>query len=55
MAAATGPALVSATHFPDAGQFNIRGLKNGKVMQECQLTYVSSASVLLSFQLPTGN
>lgn len=45
MAAATGPALVSAAHFPDAGQFKIRGLKNGKIMQECQLTYVCSASV----------
>lgn len=35
----TGPAIVSAAHFPDASQFKIRGLKNGSVMQDCQLTY----------------
>lgn len=35
-----GPAIVSAAQFPDASKFQIRGLKNGNVLQDCPLTYV---------------
>jgi 2-keto-4-pentenoate hydratase/2-oxohepta-3-ene-1,7-dioic acid hydratase in catechol pathway len=39
-----GPVLVSAALLPDASKLQIRGLKNGRVMQDCPLTYVISAS-----------
>lgn len=39
-----GPVLVSATLIPDASKLQIRGLKNGSVMQNCPLTYVIFAS-----------
>ena len=32
-----GPAVVSARTMPDAAKFHIRGLKNGRVMQDCSL------------------
>jgi 2-keto-4-pentenoate hydratase/2-oxohepta-3-ene-1,7-dioic acid hydratase in catechol pathway len=35
-----GPVLVSAALIPDASKFHIRGLKSGRVMQDCDLTYV---------------
>lgn len=37
-----GPAIVSASLFPDAAKFTIRGVKNGNVLQDCPLTYVHS-------------
>ncbi|KAH8431900.1 fumarylacetoacetate hydrolase family protein [Aspergillus melleus] len=55
-----GPALVSAAHFPDVSKFQIRGLKNGKVMQDCPLTdLIFSVPKLVSFlsqgtTLPAG-
>ena len=30
-----GPVLASAAAVPDPGQLRIRGLKNGRVLQEC--------------------
>jgi hypothetical protein len=33
-----GPVLVSAALMPDASKFQIRGLKSGRVMQDCPLT-----------------
>ena len=33
-----GPVLVSAALIPDASKFQIRGLKSGRVMQDCPLT-----------------
>lgn len=35
-----GPTLVSAALIPDASKLHIRGLKSGRVMQDCPLTYV---------------
>ncbi|KAE8419410.1 hypothetical protein BDV36DRAFT_251548 [Aspergillus pseudocaelatus] len=55
-----GPALVSAALFPDASKFQIRGLKNGKVLQDCPLTdLIFSVPKLVSFlsqgtTLPAG-
>lgn len=43
----SGPAIVSTSLFPDATKFTIRGLKNGRVLQDCPLTYVTSTSFLL--------
>jgi hypothetical protein len=37
----TGPVLVSAALIPDATKLHIRGLKSGRVMQDCPLTYVN--------------
>ena len=40
-----GPVLASAALIPDVSKLQIRGLKNGNVMQEyCPLTYVIFAS-----------
>ncbi|KAE8381065.1 hypothetical protein BDV26DRAFT_256039 [Aspergillus bertholletiae] len=55
-----GPVLVSAALFPDASKFQIRGLKNGKVLQDCPLTdLIFSVPKLVSFlsqgtTLPAG-
>ncbi|KAJ1714892.1 fumarylacetoacetate (FAA) hydrolase [Aspergillus oryzae] len=55
-----GPTLVSAALFPDASKFQIRGLKNGKVLQDCPLTdLIFSVPKLVSFlsqgtTLPAG-
>ncbi|OJJ43253.1 hypothetical protein ASPZODRAFT_74756 [Penicilliopsis zonata CBS 506.65] len=55
-----GPALVSTAHFADASKFQIRGLKNGRVMQDCPLTdLIFSVPKLVSFlsqgtTLPAG-
>lgn len=35
-----GPVLVSAALVPETSKFHIRGLKSGRVMQDCDLTYV---------------
>ncbi|KAF5627233.1 bifunctional 4-hydroxyphenylacetate degradation enzyme [Fusarium tjaetaba] len=35
-----GPTLVSTSEIPDPSKLHIRGLKNGKVMQDCSLEYV---------------
>ncbi|KAL4890513.1 hypothetical protein BDV59DRAFT_90701 [Aspergillus ambiguus] len=55
-----GPVLVSSSQFPDASKFQIRGLKNGKVLQDCPLTdLIFSVPKLVSFlsqgtTLPAG-
>ncbi|KAB8233487.1 hypothetical protein ETB97_000677 [Aspergillus alliaceus] len=55
-----GPALVSAALFTDASKFHIRGLKNGKVLQDCPLTdLIFNVPKLVSFlsqgtTLPAG-
>ncbi|GAB1211565.1 hypothetical protein ATERTT37_000688 [Aspergillus terreus] len=55
-----GPVLVSSAQFPDASKFKIRGLKNGKVLQDCPLTdLIFSVPKLVSFlsqgtTLPAG-
>ncbi|PLB37297.1 fumarylacetoacetate hydrolase family protein [Aspergillus candidus] len=55
-----GPVLVSAAYFPDASKFHIRGLKNGKAVQDCPLTdLIFSVPKLISFlsqgtTLPAG-
>ncbi|KAA8643626.1 hypothetical protein EYZ11_009776 [Aspergillus tanneri] len=55
-----GPVLVSAALMPDACQFQIRGLKNGKVLQNCPLTdLIFNVPKLVSFlsqgtTLPAG-
>ncbi|KAJ5502529.1 hypothetical protein N7463_005403 [Penicillium fimorum] len=55
-----GPVLVSATLIPDASKLQIRGLKNGNVMQNCPLTdLIFSVPQLISFlsqgtTLPAG-
>jgi 2-keto-4-pentenoate hydratase/2-oxohepta-3-ene-1,7-dioic acid hydratase in catechol pathway len=52
-----GPTLVSAKEIPDVSKLQIKGLKNGNVMQDCQLTYVpfSLSHFLQPFQpLPFG-
>ncbi|KAF9886614.1 hypothetical protein FE257_011254 [Aspergillus nanangensis] len=55
-----GPVIVSAAQFPDASKFQIRGLKNGKVLQECPLTdLIFNVPQLVSFlsqgtTLPAG-
>jgi len=36
----TGPTLVSAALISDASKLHIRGIKSGRVMQDCPLTYV---------------
>lgn len=36
-----GPVVVSQKLIGDAGKFRVRGLKNGKVMQDCGIEYVS--------------
>lgn len=48
-----GPAIVSASHFPDVTKFTIRGLKNGRVVQNlCPLSYVIPAIQYHSSPLP---
>ncbi|KAJ5994191.1 hypothetical protein N7451_009915 [Penicillium sp. IBT 35674x] len=55
-----GPVLVSAALMPDASKFKIRGLKSGRVMQDCPLTdLIFSVPKLISFlsqgtTLPAG-
>ncbi|PYH99954.1 hypothetical protein BO71DRAFT_368135 [Aspergillus ellipticus CBS 707.79] len=55
-----GPVLVSAAQIPDASKFQIRGTKNGKVLQDCPLTdLIFSVPQLVSFlsqgtTLPAG-
>ncbi|KAI9931492.1 hypothetical protein ASPWEDRAFT_37696 [Aspergillus wentii DTO 134E9] len=55
-----GPTLVSAAQLKDASQFKIRGLKNGKVLQDCPLTdLIFNVPKLISFltqgtTLPAG-
>ncbi|KAJ5623949.1 hypothetical protein N7510_000258 [Penicillium lagena] len=55
-----GPVLVSAALIPDASKFHIRGLKSGRVMQDCDLTdLIFSVPQLISFlsqgtTLPAG-
>ncbi|KAJ5925383.1 hypothetical protein N7454_008022 [Penicillium verhagenii] len=55
-----GPVLVSAALMPDASKFKIRGLKSGRVMQDCPLTdLIFSVPQLISFlsqgtTLPAG-
>lgn len=52
--------LVSAALMPDASKFKIRGLKSGRVMQDCPLTdLIFSVPKLISFlsqgtTLPAG-
>lgn len=38
-----GPTLVSTSEIPDPSKLHIRGLKNGKVLQDCSLEYVPSS------------
>ncbi|KAF7586565.1 hypothetical protein BBP40_008664 [Aspergillus hancockii] len=55
-----GPTLVSSALIPDASKFQIRGLKNGKALQDCPLTdLIFSVPQLVSFlsqgtTLPAG-
>ncbi|KAF9249388.1 hypothetical protein DTO013E5_2793 [Penicillium roqueforti] len=55
-----GPVLVSAALVPDASKLQIRGLKNGNIMQNCPLTdLIFSVPQLISFlsqgtTLPAG-
>ncbi|KAJ5115289.1 hypothetical protein NUU61_001048 [Penicillium alfredii] len=55
-----GPVLASAALIPDASRFQIRGLKSGRVMQDCPLTdLIFSVPQLVSFltqgtTLPAG-
>ncbi|CAI7649742.1 hypothetical protein N7509_008799 [Penicillium cosmopolitanum] len=55
-----GPTLVSAALIPDASKLHIRGLKSGRVMQDCPLTdLIFSVPQLVSFlsqgtTLPAG-
>ncbi|KAJ0419466.1 hypothetical protein BJY00DRAFT_302197 [Aspergillus carlsbadensis] len=55
-----GPTLVSAKEVPDVSKLQIKGLKNGNVMQDCQLTdLIFSVPKLVSFlsqgtTLPAG-
>ncbi|KAJ5754058.1 uncharacterized protein N7511_008211 [Penicillium nucicola] len=55
-----GPVLVSAALIPDASKLHIRGLKSGRVMQDCPLTdLIFSVPQLISFlsqgtTLPAG-
>lgn len=55
-----GPVLASAALVPDVGKLHIRGLKNGKVAQDCPLTdLVFNVPQLVSFlsqgtTLPAG-
>ncbi|KAJ6116008.1 hypothetical protein N7523_006425 [Penicillium sp. IBT 18751x] len=55
-----GPVLVSAALMPDASKFQIRGLKSGRVMQDCPLTdLIFTVPQLVSFlsqgtTLPAG-
>ncbi|GIJ84719.1 hypothetical protein Asppvi_003570 [Aspergillus pseudoviridinutans] len=55
-----GPVLVSSSLIPDASKLHIRGLKNGRVMQDCPLTdLIFSVPQLVSFlsqgtTLPAG-
>ncbi|KAJ5820395.1 hypothetical protein N7474_005986 [Penicillium riverlandense] len=55
-----GPVLVSAALIPDASKFHIRGIKSGRVMQDCDLTdLIFSVPQLISFlsqgtTLPAG-
>ncbi|KAF3387079.1 Uncharacterized protein F1880_001261 [Penicillium rolfsii] len=55
-----GPVLVSAALIPDATKLHIRGLKNGRVMQDCPLTdLIFNVPQLISFlsqgtTLPAG-
>ncbi|KAJ5305950.1 hypothetical protein PENANT_c015G10087 [Penicillium antarcticum] len=55
-----GPVLVSAALIPDASKLQIRGLKSGRVMQDCPLTdLIFSVPQLISFlsqgtTLPAG-
>ncbi|KKK21295.1 hypothetical protein P175DRAFT_0458295 [Aspergillus ochraceoroseus IBT 24754] len=55
-----GPTLVSSTLIPDASKLHIRGLKNGRVLQDCPLTdLIFSVPKLVSFlsqgtTLPAG-
>jgi 2-keto-4-pentenoate hydratase/2-oxohepta-3-ene-1,7-dioic acid hydratase in catechol pathway len=51
-----GPTLVSAKEIPDVSKFQIKGLKNGNFMQDCQLTYVSASSTswVYSMKLSTN-
>lgn len=44
MTSIVGPVLVSAALMPDASKFQIRGLKSGRVMQDCPLTCVFKIS-----------
>ncbi|KAJ5132979.1 hypothetical protein N7448_007137 [Penicillium atrosanguineum] len=45
-----GPVLVSAALIPDASKFQIRGLKSGRVMQDCPLTdLIFTVPQLVSF------
>lgn len=44
-----GPVLVSAALVPDVSKLQIRGLKNGKVMQDCPLTYASLTKQSLNY------
>ncbi|KAF4437285.1 bifunctional 4-hydroxyphenylacetate degradation enzyme [Fusarium acutatum] len=55
-----GPSLVSTSEIPDPSKLHIRGLKNGKVMQDCSLDdLIFSVPKLVSFlsqgtTLPAG-
>ncbi|KAL2827213.1 hypothetical protein BDW59DRAFT_179217 [Aspergillus cavernicola] len=55
-----GPVLVSAREIPDVGAMHIKGIKNGRVMQDCSLTdLIFSVPKLVSFlsqgtTLPAG-
>lgn len=56
----TGPSIVSAALVSDASKFRIRGIKSGRVMQDCPLTdLIFSVPQLISFlsqgtTLPAG-
>lgn len=43
-----GPTLVSPSLIPDASKLHIRGLKNGEVLQDCGIEYVTLSPNLLS-------
>lgn len=42
-----GPVLVSSRAIPDPSVLRLRGIKNGTVVQDIELTYVSSPSLIL--------
>ncbi|KAF5652481.1 hypothetical protein F25303_3248 [Fusarium sp. NRRL 25303] len=48
-----GPTLVSTSEIPDPSKLHIRGLKNGKVMQDCSLECVLPA--FLCFKIQSAN
>lgn len=44
-----GPVIASTKAVPDPSKLRIRGLKNGKVMQDCSLEYVTRGLLSCSY------